>query len=58
MLIKDCFRLISRWLLDNYDDACKNDIFLTKLLPAFRKIVLLHLNEKKNAVHDQLKELI
>jgi interferon-induced GTP-binding protein Mx1 len=57
-LINDCFYVTSRLLLNNDNDACKNDMLLTKLLPAFREIISLYLNEQKQAVHDQLQGLI
>jgi GTPase SAR1 family protein len=57
-LIKECFRLTSKLLLDKKQDACKDEILLKKLLPAFHGVVILYLNEKERAVKDQLQDLI
>ncbi|CAF3162716.1 unnamed protein product [Rotaria sp. Silwood2] len=57
-LINECFRLTSNLLLDKDQDACRDDILLTKLLPTFRDVVILYLNGKKRALYDQLQDLI
>jgi hypothetical protein len=57
-LINECFRMTQRLLVDKDVDACKGDILLNKLLPAFRNIAVLYLNEKNRIIHEQLQELI
>ncbi|CAF2156278.1 unnamed protein product [Rotaria magnacalcarata] len=58
VLIEESFHMTCKLLLDNDKDACKKDNLLLKLLPIFRNIVAKYLKKKKQAVHDQLKEMI
>ncbi|CAF4331687.1 unnamed protein product, partial [Rotaria sordida] len=45
-------------LSENDCEECHDDILLLKLLPIFRRIAISYLNDKKQTVNDQLKELI
>ncbi|CAF3729832.1 unnamed protein product [Rotaria sp. Silwood1] len=58
LLINDCFQKTKNTLLESDHEKCHDDILLLKLLPIFRKIGISYLDEKKQAVNDQLKELI
>ena len=58
MLIKECFQICLRTLLEGDLESCNGDILLEKLLPAFRQCVHLFVNEKQQAVRHQLQELI
>jgi hypothetical protein len=58
ILINECFLMTTRLLVNSDTDACKGDILLNKLLPAFRNVFILYLNERNQAVHDQLQGLI
>jgi interferon-induced GTP-binding protein Mx1 len=58
ILINECFHMTNRLLVDKDVDACEGDILLNKLLPAFRNIAVLYLNEKYRIVREQLQELI
>ncbi|CAF2734374.1 unnamed protein product [Rotaria sp. Silwood2] len=58
VLIEESFHMTSTLLLDNDQDACNEDILLLKLLPVFRNVVSMYLKKKKQAVHDQLQEII
>ncbi|CAF4837128.1 unnamed protein product [Rotaria sp. Silwood1] len=58
VLIDESFHMTSRLLLDNDRDACNGDILLLKLLPAFRNVVSMYLKTKKQAVCDQVQEII
>ena len=57
-LTNECFLMTMKLVVENDSDACKGDILLNKLLPAFRDITLQYLNRKNAAVHEHLKELI
>ncbi|CAF0947638.1 unnamed protein product [Adineta steineri] len=58
ILINDCFRTVLKLLMDNNNNQYKDDILLMKLIPTFRTIVDLYLNEKKQIIHKQLHEMI
>ncbi|CAF3262502.1 unnamed protein product [Rotaria sp. Silwood2] len=58
VLINDCFQTTGRLLSKDDKEACNGDILLLKLLPAFRQLVRSYVNEKRQAVHDQVQELI
>ncbi|CAF4255994.1 unnamed protein product, partial [Adineta steineri] len=58
VLINDCFRTVLNLLKDNSNNQYKDDILLMKLMPAFRDIVDLYLNEKNQIIHNQLHEMI
>jgi hypothetical protein len=58
ILINECFHMTNRLLVDKDVDACKGDILLNKLLPAFRDIAVFYLNENNRTVREQLQELI
>ena len=57
-LIDDCFRTTFSLLSVHKLDECENDLLLVKLLPLFRDVVTSFLSGKKQAVREQLKELI
>ncbi|CAF0922108.1 unnamed protein product [Adineta steineri] len=60
ILINECFRIVLKLLMDNNNNSnqYKDDILLMKLIPAFRDIVDLYLNEKNQIIHNQLHEMI
>ncbi|CAF1640932.1 unnamed protein product, partial [Didymodactylos carnosus] len=58
LLINECFHKTMSILLENDREECHDDILLLKLLPLFRHIAIDYLNDKKQAINDQLKELI
>ncbi|CAF1027258.1 unnamed protein product [Adineta steineri] len=58
VLINDCFRTVLNLLKYNSNNQYKDDILLMKLMPAFRDIVKLYLNEKNQIIHNQLHEMI
>ena len=57
-LIKECFHTSIKLLVDKDTMACKGDILLNKLLPAFRDIGIRYFNEKCHIVQKQLQELV
>ncbi|CAF1530360.1 unnamed protein product [Rotaria sp. Silwood1] len=57
-LVNESFSMTEKLLLDANSEACQKDILLRKLIPPFRDIVALYLNEKKQTIHDQFNELI
>ena len=58
LLIKECFQICLRTLLEHDIETCNGDILLEKLIPAFRQSVRSFVSEKQQAVHNQLQELI
>ncbi|CAF3279820.1 unnamed protein product [Rotaria sp. Silwood2] len=58
LLINECFQKTMNILWENDREECHDDILLLKLLPIFRHIAISYLNDKKQTVNDQLKELI
>ncbi|CAF0933267.1 unnamed protein product [Rotaria sordida] len=58
LLINECFKKTMNILSENDCEECHDDILLSKLLPIFRRIAISYLNDKKQTVNDQLKELI
>ena len=57
-LINECFHVSIKLLVDNDTAACKGDILLNKLLPAFRDAAIRYLNEKSRIIQKELLELI
>ena len=57
-LINDCFRTTVIQLRKAEDHACKDNLLLSKLISLFRDVSISFIKEKKEKVHNQLKELI
>ena len=58
ILINECFHLARNCLVYKDADAFKDDILFLKLLPAFRDIGLLYLEDKNRVIREQIQELI
>jgi interferon-induced GTP-binding protein Mx1 len=57
-LINDCFRTTMIQVRKAEDAACTGNPLLAKLIPLFRDACSSYVKEKKNKVHEQLKELV
>ncbi|UJR18158.1 hypothetical protein I4U23_005058 [Adineta vaga] len=57
-LINDCFLTTVYQLSQEEEDACKDNALLSKIIRIFHQVTCTYMNEKKEVVLSQLKELI